>query len=96
MQLDTGNVQTARPEGVDVVQVFKRNPGRIKTMHVKPFSKVKADAFVGEDQLPWADIIRESQAQKIEYYVIEYERPEHPPLVALKANIDGLRKFFPA
>jgi sugar phosphate isomerase/epimerase len=96
MQLDTGNVQTARPEGVDVVQVFKRNPGRIKTMHVKPFSKVKADAFIGEDELPWADIIRESQAQKIEYYVIEYERPEHPPLEALKANLAGLRKFYPA
>ena len=63
LQLDTGNVQTARPEGVDVVQVFKRNPGRIKTMHVKPFSKVKPDAFIGEDELPWADIIKESQAQ---------------------------------
>jgi sugar phosphate isomerase/epimerase len=96
MQLDTGNVQTARPEGVDVVQVFRRNPGRIKTMHVKPFSKAKADAFIGEDELPWANIIRESQAQKIEYYIIEYERPEHPPLEALKANLAGLRKFFPA
>ncbi len=96
MQLDTGNVQTARPEGVDVVQVFKRNPGRIKTMHVKPFSKTKADAFVGQDDLPWANIIAESQAQKIEYYVIEYERPEHPPLDALKANLAGLRRFFPA
>lgn len=96
MQLDTGNVQTARPEGVDVVQVFKRNPGRIKTMHVKPFSKTKADAFIGQDELPWASIIAESQAQKIEYYVIEYERPEHPPLEALKANLAGLRRFFPA
>lgn len=96
LQLDTGNVQTARPEGVDVVQVFRRNPGRIKTMHVKPFSSVKADAFIGEDQLPWANIIAESQRQGIEYYIIEYERPEHPPLEALKANLAGLRKFYPA
>jgi sugar phosphate isomerase/epimerase len=96
MQLDTGNVQTARPEGVDVVQVFKRNPGRIRTMHVKPFSRVYAPAFVGDDQLPWADIIKESQAQKIEYYIIEYERPEVPAMQALKANLEGLRKFFPA
>ena len=96
MQLDTGNVQTARPEGVDVVQVFRRNPGRIKTMHVKPYSKSRADAFVGDDDLPWANIVRESQAQKIEYYVIEYERPEHPPLEALKANLAGFRRFFPA
>ena len=96
MQLDTGNVQTARPEGVDVVKVFKRNPGRIKTMHVKPFSSAKPAAFIGDDQLPWADIIKESQAQKIAYYVIEYERPEVPPLEALKGNLAGLRKFYPA
>lgn len=94
LQLDTGNVQTARPEGVDVVQVFKRNPGRIRTMHVKPFSKARPAAFVGDDELPWADIIRESQAQKIEYYVIEYERPEVPPLEALRRNYAGLRKIF--
>lgn len=96
LQLDTGNVQTARPEGVDVVQVFRRNPGRIKTMHVKPFSKAKPAAFIGEDQLPWADIVAESQRQRIEYYIIEYERPEVPPLEALKANYAGLRKFYPA
>jgi sugar phosphate isomerase/epimerase len=96
LQLDTGNVQTARPEGVDIVQVFRRNPGRIKTMHVKPFSTTKADAYIGEDQLPWPAIFAESQKQGIEYYIIEYERPEHPPLEALKGNLAGLRKFYPA
>jgi sugar phosphate isomerase/epimerase len=95
LQLDTGNVQSATPEGVDVVQVFRRNPGRIKTMHVKPFSRAKADAFIGEDQLPWADIVAESQRQNIEWYVIEYEREEHPPLEALRANLAGFRRFFP-
>jgi sugar phosphate isomerase/epimerase len=96
LQLDTGNVQTARPEGVDIVKVFQRNPGRIKTMHVKPFSKTKADAYIGEDDLPWPAIIAESQKQNIDYYIIEYERPEHPPLEALKGNLAGLRKFYPA
>jgi sugar phosphate isomerase/epimerase len=94
LQLDTGNVQTARPEGVDVVKVFQRNPGRIRTMHVKPFSSTKPAAFIGEDQLPWADIIAESQKQKIDFYVIEYERPEVPPMDALKGNIAGLKKFY--
>jgi len=96
LQLDTGNVQTARPEGVDVVGVFKRNPGRIKTMHVKPFSSAKPAAFIGDDQLPWADIIKESQTQKIDYYIIEYEVEGIPPLEALKGNYAGLRKFYPA
>jgi sugar phosphate isomerase/epimerase len=96
LQLDTGNVQNARPEGVDVVAVFRRNPGRIRTMHVKPFSRTKPDAFIGEDDLPWADIVAESQRQRIEWYIIEYERPEHPPLEALRANLAGFRKVFPA
>jgi len=99
LQLDTGNVQTARPEGVDVVAVFRRNPGRIKTMHVKPFSRSKPnplDPYIGEDELPWPAIIAESQKQNIDYYIIEYEVPNHPPLEALKANLAGLRKFYPA
>ncbi len=96
LQLDTGNVQTARPEGVDIVQVFRRNPGRIKTMHVKPYSSTKPAAFIGDDQLPWAEIIAESQKQGIEWYIIEYERPEVPPLDALRGNLAGLRKFYPA
>ena len=96
LQLDTGNVQTARPEGVDDVAVFKRNPNRIKTMHVKPFSRTKPAAYIGDDELPWKDIFAISQAQKIDYYIIEYEVAGIPPLEALKGNLAGLRKFFPA
>jgi sugar phosphate isomerase/epimerase len=96
LQLDTGNVQTARPEGVDVVQVIRRNPHRVKTMHVKPFSKTKPAAFIGDDDLKWADIIAETQKDGIEYYIIEYERPEVPPLEALRGNLAGLRKLYRA
>jgi sugar phosphate isomerase/epimerase len=96
LQLDTGNVQTARPEGVDVVQVIRRNPHRVKTMHVKPFSKTKPAAFIGDDELKWTDIVAETQKDGIEYYIIEYERPEIPPLDALRGNLAGLRKIYPA
>jgi sugar phosphate isomerase/epimerase len=96
LQLDAGNVQTSRPEGVDVVQVIRRNPHRVKTMHVKPFSKTKPAAFIGDDDLKWADIVAETQKDGIEYYIIEYERPEVPPLDALRGNLAGLRKFYPA
>ena len=91
LQFDTGNA--SEMAGVRVVDVIRRNPGRIVSMHVKPFSKTKADAFIGQDDLPWADIIKESQAQKIEYYIIEYEREGVPPLVALKANLEAFRKL---
>ena len=49
LQFDTGNA--SEKEGVDVVEILKRNPGRVKSMHVKPFSKASPNAFIGADEL---------------------------------------------
>jgi sugar phosphate isomerase/epimerase len=95
LQLDTGNAQ-GKLGGVDIVQVLQRNPGRVDTMHVKPFSTEKREAFIGDDQLKWADIVAQTRKDGIEWYVIEYELPGLPPLEAMKANLDAFRKFYPA
>jgi sugar phosphate isomerase/epimerase len=95
LQLDTGNAQ-GKLGGVDIVQVLQRNPGRVDTMHVKPFSTEKRGAFIGEDQLKWPEIVAQTRKDGIEWYVIEYEVPGLPPLEAMKANLDAFRKFYPA
>lgn len=95
LQLDTGNAQ-GKLGGVDIVQVLQRNPGRVDTMHVKPFSTEKRTAFIGDDQLKWADIVAQTRKDGIEWYVIEYELPGTPPLEAMKANLDAFRRFYPA
>lgn len=87
LQLDTGNA--AAVEGVDVVKVLKRNPGRTVTMHVKPHSLKDENAFIGADALDWPQLFSLSESMGgIETYIIEYEQPAHPPLYALKANLD--------
>lgn len=87
LQLDTGNA--SHVEGVDVVELLKRNAGRTVTTHVKPFSAENENAFIGEDQLDWAQIFELYQTVGgTEYYIIEYEKPAFPPLEALKANLD--------
>jgi len=94
LQLDTGNAQGGQPGGVDIVQVLQRNPGRVDTMHVKPFSTESRDVFIGADQLKWTDIVAQTRKDGIEWYIIEYERPGDP-LANMRANLNGFRKFYP-
>jgi len=92
MQLDTGNASVV--PGVDVVELIKRHPGRTVSMHVKPFSTQKPDAFLGDDELDWPQILDLAESiGGIEWYIVEYERPAYPPLEALKANLENLHKF---
>jgi sugar phosphate isomerase/epimerase len=92
LQLDTGNA--AHVDGVEVPALIRRNPGRTVTMHVKPFSKTHPDAFIGEDELDWPQIFSLSESVGgIEWYIVEYEREAHPPLEALKANLDSMRRM---
>ncbi len=94
MQLDTGNAQGARPGGVDILQVLRRNPGRVDTMHVKPYSTANREAILGDDQLPWSEIVAQTRKDGIEWYIIEYERPGDP-FESMRRNLDAFRKFYP-
>lgn len=94
LQLDTGN---AKNGGADVLQVIRNDPGRIKSMHVKPFT-VGAEnpfaPFIGDDSLAWAEIFDLSESEGgIEYYVVEYEDESHPPLEALRTNRERVRTY---
>jgi hypothetical protein len=92
LQLDTGNA--SEMEGVRVVDLIRRNPGRTVSMHVKPFSKKNPDAYLGADELDWPAIMTASEsAGGIEWYIIEYEREGVPPLESLKANFDSFKKL---
>ncbi|MBA3441304.1 MAG: sugar phosphate isomerase/epimerase [Pyrinomonadaceae bacterium] len=91
LQLDTGNASVT---GVSIVELLQRHPGRTVSMHVKPYSKAKPNAFLGADELDWKQILRISESSGgIEWYIVEYEREAYPPLEALKANLAILRKL---
>jgi len=94
LQPDTGNAANG---GADVAQVINNDPGRIRSMHLKPFT-AGAEApfapFIGDDGLPWAEILDLSESVGgIEYYVVEYEEESHPPLDALRENRERLAGF---
>jgi len=93
LQFDTGNA--SEQPGVDVVEILKRNPGRVRSMHVKPFSKASPDAILGADELKWPAIMTAAETVAgVELYIIEYEKETgRPPIDDLKANLDAFKKL---
>lgn len=81
MQLDTGNAAAA---GVDSLSVLRRYPGRTRTVHLKPFSRVNPGAAIGEDELPWSEILEWCETQGgTDWYIVEYEADRY-------AGLDGI------
>ena len=72
LQLDVG---TSVEAGADPVAWIKANPGRIKSMHCKDWSKEKGYALnFGEGESPWAGIFQAAESGGgIEHYLIEQE-----------------------
>lgn len=92
LQFDTGNA--SEMQGVTVTDFLKRNQGRTVLMHVKPFSKQKPDAYLGDDELDWRQIMTVVESTGgLEWYIIEYERDAFPPLEALKANLERFKRM---
>lgn len=93
LQLDTGNAMVQ--SGVDVVELLKWHPGRTGTIHIKPYSSKKPDAYLGDDELNWPAIIKLCQTSAgTEWYIVEYEVEGIPPLDALKDNYLRFKKML--
>ena len=73
LQLDAG---TAVEVGADPVAWIKANPGRIRSIHLKEWSKTAGyDVAFGEGEVPWKGIFDAAESVGgIEYYLIEQER----------------------
>jgi len=92
LQLDTGNASELT--GVSLVDLIRRNAGRTVSMHVKPYSKSKPNAYLGADELDWPGIMTAVESVgDLEWYIIEYEREGVPPLESLRANFDSFKKL---
>jgi sugar phosphate isomerase/epimerase len=91
IQFDTGN---GVAEGGDPVVFLKRKPGRVASVHVKPFSKAKPNALIGDDELPWPEIFRICETTAgVQWYIIEYESDAFPPLVSVAKTLEVMRRW---
>jgi sugar phosphate isomerase/epimerase len=91
MQFDTGN---AMHGGGDATIFLKRFPGRAATVHLKPFSKAKPNALIGDDELPWKEIFNLCETiGRTEWYIVEYESDAFPPLISVDKCFQALKKW---
>jgi sugar phosphate isomerase/epimerase len=72
LQLDLGTCVEA---GADPVAWINANPGRIKSLHCKEWSKERGyEALFGEGQVPWASVFKAAESTGgVEFYLIEQE-----------------------
>jgi sugar phosphate isomerase/epimerase len=91
MQFDTSN---AAHGGGDATVYLARYPGRAITVHIKPFSKAKPNALMGDDELPWKDIFRLCETVGgTKWYIVEYESDAYPPLVSVEKTFQVLKQW---
>ena len=79
LQLDVG---TCVATGNDPVAWINRNPGRIRSIHVKDWSPTTGyKVLTGEGVAPWKEIFAAAESTGgIEYYLIEQEGSEYPEM----------------
>jgi sugar phosphate isomerase/epimerase len=71
LELDAGWAQAA---GKDPAQVIRDHAGRIASLHAKPHSDSRREAVIGEDEVPWKDVIEAAESVGgTDYFIVEYE-----------------------
>jgi sugar phosphate isomerase/epimerase len=69
MQFDIGN---AGYGGADPVAELRRYPGRARSVHVKDYTREKADVLIGDGLVNWPDLLRTCETVSgTEWYIVE-------------------------
>lgn len=92
MQLDVG---TCVEVGEDPVKWINDNPGRIKCVHCKDYSKEKKyRVLFGEGDAPWKEIFKAAESKGgVEFYLIEQEGYDLPPFETVEKCLANAKKL---
>ncbi|HZT32941.1 MAG TPA: sugar phosphate isomerase/epimerase [Bryobacteraceae bacterium] len=95
LQFDVG---TCLEVGSDPVAWIHANPGRIRSLHCKDWSPEKGyKVLFGEGVAPWKKIFQAAEKTGgVEYYLIEQEGSDYPPLETVERCLASIRKLRPA
>ena len=90
LQLDVGTCEEA---GVDPVAWVESNPGRIKMMHMKDWSKDQGyRVLFGEGMTPWKDLLDAAESVGgAEYFLIEQEGSRFPEFETAKRCLESYK-----
>ncbi len=95
LQLDVG---TCVETGNDPAAWIRSNPGRLKSIHCKDWSKQKGyRVLFGEGDSPWKEIFKAAESVGgVEFYLIEQEGHDLPPYEAVEKCLANFRKIHGA
>ena len=93
MQFDVG---TAVEMGADPVAWVKANPGRIKSMHLKDWSKTQGyKVLFGEGEVPWKPLLEAAiQTGGAEYFLIEQEGSRYSEFETAQRCLESYKKLM--
>jgi len=96
LQLDVG---TCLKAGADPVDWIRRNPGRIRSLHLKDWSSDPAKGYTvlfGEGAAPWKKIFEAAESDGgVEYYLIEQEGSRFNELDTARRCLQSFRVVHP-
>ena len=92
LQLDVG---TCIEAGSDPVAWVEANPGRIRSMHCKDWSKEKGyRVLVGEGVAPWKKLFEAAEKSGgLEFYLVEQEGSDYSELETAQRCLANFRKL---
>jgi len=94
LQLDVGACMEA---GADPIAWINANPGRIVSMHCKDWSPDPAKGYrvlLGEGAVPWKKLLQAvEKSGGIEYYLVEQEGSDIPPMDTAARCLVAFRKL---
>ena len=92
LQLDVG---TCLETGNDPVAWVQKNPGRIRSLHLKEWSPEKGyKVLFGEGVAPWASLFAAAESTGgVEYYLIEQEGSRYPEMETAQRCLEAYRKL---
>jgi sugar phosphate isomerase/epimerase len=92
MQIDTGNCMKG---GGDPLAILKKFPGRATTVHFKAYSESNPKALIGEDEVPWKEVLKVCRTSAgTEWIIIEEEKDVVPPLKGVEICLKNLKKIM--
>lgn len=92
LQLDVG---TCIEAGSDPVAWVEANPGRIRSMHCKDWSKERGyKVLLGEGVAPWKKLFEAAEKTGgLEFYLVEQEGSDYPPMETAERCLASFRKL---
>ncbi len=94
IQLDIGHAVAAGNTTTSLVELTRKFPGRIKSIHAKDYSRTHGyNVYIGEGDVDWNEIL--GSLKHLEWIIVEQEEyKQNTPIEAAKTSLQNLKEIL--